>query len=72
LEIDYAQERNSEKYRIASGNRVYSERSFELGYRYRAIPGLIVQPLVQYLQKHSQDISQDKTWWVGVHMEASL
>jgi len=72
LGIAFALERNSNKYRIASGNMVHSERSFELGYRYRAIPGLIVQPFVQYLQNHNEDIFQDKSWWLGVRMEAAL
>lgn len=72
LGIAYAQERNSEKYRAASGNTVHAERSFELGYRYRAMPGLVIQPFVQYLQNHSADMSQDKTWWLGVRMEAAL
>ena len=31
LGLAYAQERNGEKYRIASGNPVQSEKSFELG-----------------------------------------
>lgn len=72
LGIAYAQERNSDKYRIASGNMVHSERSFELGYRYRALPGFIVQPFVQYLRNHSEDMTQDKTWWLGVRMETLL
>jgi len=72
LGIAYAQERNSDKYRAASGNTVHSEKSFELGYRYRAKPGFIVQPFVQYLQNHSEDMSQDNTWWLGVRMEAAL
>lgn len=70
--IAYAQECNSEKYRAASGNSVRAEKSFELGYRYRAMPGFIVQPFVQYLLNHSEDISKDKTWWLGVRMEALL
>lgn len=72
LGLAYAQERNSEKYRTASGNAVHAEKSFELGYRYRAMPGLVVQPFVQYLLNHSEDISKDKTWWLGVRMEAML
>ncbi len=72
LGLAYAQERNSEKYRTASGNAVHAEKSFELGYRYRAMPGFIVQPFVQYLLNHSEDISKDKTWWLGVRMEAML
>lgn len=72
LGIAYAQERNSDKYRAKSGNTVHSEKSFELGYRYRAMRGFIVQPFVQYLQNHSVDMSQDKTWWLGVRMEASF
>ena len=72
LGIAYTQERNSEKYRAASGNAVHAERSFELDYRYRAMPGFILQPFVQYLQNHSADMSQDKTWWLGLRMEALL
>lgn len=72
LGIAYAQEHNSEKYRASSGNPVHYEKSFELGYRYRAINGLVVQPFVQYLMNHSEDISQDKTWWLGLRMEASF
>lgn len=72
LGIAYAQERNSEKYRIASGNTVQYEKAYELGYRYRATAGLVIQPFVQYLQNHSEDTSQDRTWWLGVRMEASL
>jgi porin len=72
LGLGYAQERNSEKYRIASGNAVHSEKSFELGYRYRATAGFVIQPFVQYLQNHSADTAQDKTWWLGVRLEASL
>ena len=70
LGIAYAQERNSEKYRIASGNPVQYEKAYELGYRYRATAGLVIQPFVQYLQNHSEDTSQDRTWWLGVRMEA--
>lgn len=72
LGLAYAQERNSEKYRNASGNAVLAEKSFELGYRYRAMPGFIVQPFVQYLLNHSEDVTKDKTCWLGVRMEAIL
>ena len=72
LGLGYAQERNSEKYRIASGNTVHSEKSYELGYRYRATAGFVIQPFVQYLKNHSEDTSQDKTWWLGIRLEASL
>lgn len=72
LGFAYAQEHNSEKYRTASGNLVHYEKSLELGYRYHALNGLIAQPFVQYLMNHSEDISQDKTWWIGVRLEASL
>jgi len=72
LGFAYAQECNSEKYRAATGNAVRAEKSFELGYRYRATPGFIVQPFVQYLLNHSEDISQDKSWWLGVRLEVAL
>lgn len=72
LGIAYAQERNGEKYRLASGNPVQFEKSFELGYRYHAYHGFIVQPFLQYLQNHSEDMSQDNTWWLGVRLEAAL
>lgn len=72
LGIAYAQERNSEKYRIASGNPVQYEKAYELGYRYRATAGLVIQPFVQYLQNHSEDTSQDRTWWLGLRMEAAM
>ncbi len=49
-----------------------AEKSFELGYRYHAMPGFIVQPFVQYLLNHSEDMTKDKTWWLGVRMEAML
>jgi porin len=70
LGIAYAQERNASKYRIASGNAVHSEKSFELGYRYRAMPGFVIQPFAQYLLNHSHDMAQDNTWWLGMRMEA--
>lgn len=70
--IAYAQERNSEKYRIKSGNMVHSEKSFELGYRYRALSGFTVQPFMQYLLDHSKDTTQNRTWWLGVRLEASM
>jgi porin len=72
LGLGYAQERNSEKYRSASGNAVHSEKSYELGYRYHATAGFVIQPFVQYLKNHSEDTTQDKTWWLGVRLEASL
>lgn len=72
LGIAYAQEHNSEKYRIASGNSVRYEKSFELGYRHHALKGFIVQPFLQYLMNHSEDISQDNTWWLGMRMEANF
>lgn len=72
LGIAYAQEHNSEKYRIASGNQVRYENSLELGYMYRARNGLVIQPFVQYLMNHSSDISQDKTWWLGLRIQASF
>lgn len=44
LGVALALERNSEKYRIASGKPVASEKLLELGYRYHAMPGLVIQP----------------------------
>jgi len=31
-----------------------------------------VQPFVQYLLDHSNDPAQNRTWWLGIRMEASL
>ncbi len=70
LGIAYAQERNASKYRIVSGNTVHAEKSFELGYRYRAVAGFVIQPFVQYLLNHSRDMAQDSKWWLGMRMEA--
>jgi len=72
LGIAYAQERNGEKYRASSGNTVHYEKSFELGYRYYAMPGFVVQPVIQYLLSHSENTAQDKSWWLGVRMEAAF
>lgn len=67
-----AQERNGAKYRAASGNTVSNERSFELTYRYQSMPGLVLQPIAQYLLNHSNDPAQDKTLWLGMRFEVSL
>ncbi len=72
LGIAYAQERNGVKYRIASGNPTIHEKSFELTYRYQAMPGLVLQPIAQYLLNHSNDPAQDKTLWLGMRIEASF
>lgn len=72
LGIAFAQESNGEKYRVASGNSVLAENSVELGYRYHAIPGFIVHPFMQYLINHSNDMSQNSTWWLGVRLEATM
>ena len=69
LGVAYAQERNGEKYRIASGNTVPNEKSFELTYRYWAMPGLVLQPIVQYLFNHGSDPAQNKSWWLGMRFE---
>ncbi len=70
--IAFAQERNGAKYRAASGNAVSFERSFELSYRYQAMPSLVLQPIAQYLINHSNDTNQDKSWWLGLRFETSL
>lgn len=72
LGIAFAQERNGVKYRTASGNPTIYEKSFELTYRYQAMPGLVLQPIAQYLLNHSSDIAQDKSWWLGMRIEASF
>lgn len=72
LGIAFAQEHNGEKYRISSGNTVPYEKSFELSYRYRAMPGLVIQPIAQYLLNHSRDPAQNKSWWLGTRFEASF
>lgn len=72
LGIAIAQERNGTKYRVASGSSIPHEKSLELGYRYHALPGLVLQPVVQYLINHSTQQDQDRTWWLGIRFEASL
>ncbi|MFZ2542473.1 MAG: carbohydrate porin [Gallionella sp.] len=73
LGIAYAQERNGAKYRAVPGNpQVVHESSLELTYRYQAMPGLVLQPIAQYLLNHSYDPTQDKSWWLGMRFEASL
>ena len=72
LGVAFAQERNGVKYRTASGNPAIYEKSIELTYRYQAMPGLVLQPLVQYLLNHSNDPAQDKTLWLGMRVEASF
>jgi porin len=72
LGIAYAQEQNGEKYRAASGSTVANEKSFELTYRYQAIPGLVLQPIVQYLLNHSNDPAQNKSWWLGLRFEVTF
>ena len=67
-----AKERNGVKYRTASGNPTIHEKSLELTYRYHAMPGLVLQPVVQYLLNHSHDTAQDKSWWLGMRLEASF
>ena len=72
LGFAYAQERNGIKYRAASGNPTVNEKSLELTYRYQAMPGLVLQPIAQYLLNHSNDPAQDKSWWLGMRLEFSL
>jgi len=71
--IAVAQERNAVKYRAVPGNsQVTHENSFELTYRYHAMGGVVLQPVVQYLLNHSNDPAQDKSWWLGMRFEVSL
>lgn len=73
LGIAYAQERNGAKYRAVPGNSpVIYEKSFELTYRYQAMPGLVMQPIAHYLLNHSNDPAQDKSWWLGMRVEVSF
>ncbi len=72
LGVAFAQERNGAKYLTASGSTVPNEKSFELTYRYQEMPGLVLQPTVQYLLNHSSDPAQDKSWWLGLRFEVSL
>jgi porin len=68
-----AEEHNAAKYRAVPGNsQVVYERSLELTYRYQAMPGLVLQPMAQYLLNHSNDPAQDKTLWLGMRIEASF
>ena len=71
LGFAFAQQRNAEKYRAIPGNpQVVNENSLELTYRYNAMQGLVLQPMVQYLLNHSSDPTQDKSWWLGTRIEA--
>ncbi len=72
LGIAYAQERNGEKWRSYSDNPVVFEKSLELSYRYRAMPGLVVQPMAQYLLNHSSDPTRDKGWWLGTRFKTTF
>lgn len=72
LGIGYAQERNGEKWRAYSGNPSAFEKSLELTYRYQAMPGLVMQPMAQYLINHSSDTAQDKIWWLGMRFETTF
>jgi porin len=72
LGIAFAQERNGAKYLAASGNTVANEKSFELSYRYLATPGLVLQPMAQYLLNHGNDPAQNKTWWLGMRFEVTF
>lgn len=73
LGIAYAQEHNGAKYRAVPGNsQVVYEKSFELTYRYHVMPGMVLQPMAQYLLNHSNDPAQDKSWWLGARFEASF
>ena len=72
LGVAIAQERNAVKYRTASGSAVSHEQSFELSYRYQAMTGMVLQPVAQYLLNHSNDPTQNKTWWLGMRFEASF
>ena len=73
LGFAFAQQRNAEKYRATPGNsQVINENSLELTYRYHAMQGLVLQPMVQYLLNHSSDPTQDKSWWLGTRIEAAF
>lgn len=47
--------RNGARYSDSFGNTVHSDKSFELTYRYHAMPGLVLQPIAQDLLNHSSD-----------------
>jgi len=70
--LAFAQERNGAKYLAASGSTVPNEKSIELTYRYRVVPGLVLQPEVQYLLNHGSDPAQNKSWWLGTRFEVSF
>jgi len=73
LGFAFAQQRNGEKYRATPGNaQVVNENSLEMTYRYHAMQGLVLQPMVQYLLNHSSDPTQDKNWWLGTRIEATF
>jgi hypothetical protein len=72
LGIAYVQERNSGKFRTATGNPVQLEKSVEPGYRYHVIRCFVVQPFMQYMLDHGNNPAQNKTGWLGMRVEANL
>ena len=70
--VAFAQERNSVKWRAATGNPTAYEKSFEAGYRYFVTTNIVLQPFAQYLLDHSNNPNQNKTWWLGTRLEATF
>jgi len=65
-------EHNAEKWRISTGIPTVPEKSVELTYRYQVMPGLVLQPMAQYLIDHSTDPAQDNKCWLGMRSEATV
>lgn len=70
--VAFAEEGNSSKWRSTQANAPARERSLEWVYRYRAMPGLVIQPSLQYLINHAVDTTQDASWYALVRCELSF
>ncbi|MGC2165940.1 MAG: carbohydrate porin [Gallionella sp.] len=71
--IAYMRNRNGTRYRAVSADpQITHEDSVEVDYRYQAIPGLVLQPSIQYVIHHNSDPTQDGTWWTSLRLEANF
>jgi carbohydrate-selective porin OprB len=65
--------RNGTRYLADPANtQIAHEDSWEADYRYQVIPGLVLQPSVQYVIHHNSDPTQDGSWWISLRLEANL
>ncbi len=70
--LAYAWERNSPAWRASRANAPPSERSLELIYRLHLAPGLIVQPVLEYLADHGSEAGADRVWFAIVRCELNF